>query len=267
MFSKYAFFLVVCLVGMFFLGFNDIKKTCRQVGLTRKNGVGCVCHNEFHSPNVNITIAGPDSVALGETANYTLTVYGGPDSAAGMNVAVLRGSLSSLDTFLVVLDSELTCTAPLRPSETGLIRWNFSYTAPFIPGADTLYAVANSVNLNGIPTEDEWNFGENVVLTAYEPNAVSEEENSLPSFRLISSYPNPFNASTNIRFLQTEPAHISLRIFDISGKVVATLLENQWMDAGTYEVPFARTFIASGLYIVYFQTPSSSLSTKIILLK
>jgi hypothetical protein len=264
--SKIRLLFLSSLALIFYLGFDAVK-TCRQVGLTRKNGVGCVCHNEFHSPNVNVTLTGPDAVAIGETVQYSLAVFGGPDSAAGMNVAVLRGALFPLDTFLVVIDSELTCTTPLHPSENGVIRWNFSYTAPLIPGADTLYSVANSVNLNGIPTEDEWNFGENFVLTVFAPNIVSEDQAISHSFRLLSTYPNPFNASTNIRFHQNEAAFLSLRVFDLCGKEIVALFENKWMNAGNYTFEFQGTNFSSGLYMIQLQTPSAFQHTKILLLK
>jgi hypothetical protein len=71
---------------------------------------------------------------------------------------------------------------------------------------------------------------------------------SRPSkFSLSQNSPNPFNPSTFISYSLTEDAFTSLRVYDINGKIVATLV-NEDLDAGEYEVGFNGGNFASGIY-------------------
>ncbi|MBE0570801.1 MAG: T9SS type A sorting domain-containing protein [Ignavibacteriaceae bacterium] len=77
---------------------------------------------------------------------------------------------------------------------------------------------------------------------------VREVENSFPSdFVLEQNYPNPFNPATNIRFSIPEANQVSLRVYDLLGQEVATLV-NQFMNAGTFEVSFDASNLPTGIY-------------------
>jgi hypothetical protein len=88
-----------------------------------------------------------------------------------------------------------------------------------------------------------------------------EEEEGLPSeFKLEQNYPNPFNPATIIKFSVREREHVVIKIYDITGSEVATLL-NQQMDAGNYSLTFDASSLASGVYI-YRMNAGSFVSTK-----
>jgi hypothetical protein len=71
---------------------------------------------------------------------------------------------------------------------------------------------------------------------------------SIPDgFKLFQNYPNPFNPSTNIRYQITNNSFVSLKIYDILGKEVASLL-NEKQSPGTHEVKFDGTNLSSGIY-------------------
>ena len=67
------------------------------------------------------------------------------------------------------------------------------------------------------------------------------------SFRLEQNHPNPFNPATMIRFDLPEDHHVVLEVFDLTGRKVATLMD-QWQKAGTYQVIWDAALYASGLY-------------------
>jgi hypothetical protein len=72
------------------------------------------------------------------------------------------------------------------------------------------------------------------------------------SFNLNQNYPNPFNPVTVISYSIGEYSHVSLEVFDIIGRRVAILIdENQ--QAGRYEIPFDASGLASGLYLYRMQ--------------
>ncbi|HEX7343781.1 MAG TPA: T9SS type A sorting domain-containing protein, partial [bacterium] len=85
-------------------------------------------------------------------------------------------------------------------------------------------------------------------------------------FSLLSSHPNPFNASANIVFQLSQAAEISLAIYSPSGKLVSTLL-NEWRLPGSHEVTFAAPNIASGIYFCHLRYDNISASRKLILLR
>jgi hypothetical protein len=134
-------------------------------GLTKRDdGLGCLCHNINLSSSVHVWIEGPDSVVINHTASYKLFMTGGPAVAGGFDLASYLGELNSVDTLTQVLFGELTHTSP-NPFLNDTVSWNFLYTAPDSLFADTIYSVANSVNLDGIPNNlDQWNFGNNFVV-------------------------------------------------------------------------------------------------------
>lgn len=131
-------------------------------GRTLKNGQGCTCHGS-QSPGVTVTINGPSSLQTGETANFSVTISGGPLVKAGTNIAVSAGTLTA-GSGLQLISGELTHTAPKAP-EGNTVTFSFQYTAPVSTGNITIYANGNSVNDNGGNDGDSWNFATSKVVS------------------------------------------------------------------------------------------------------
>jgi len=64
----------------------------------------------------------------------------------------------------------------------------------------------------------------------------------------LSSYPNPFNPATKIRYRISHDGHVSLKVYDLLGREVATLV-NELKQAGSYEVTFQASETASGIFV------------------
>jgi hypothetical protein len=90
---------------------------------------------------------------------------------------------------------------------------------------------------------------------------------SLPTrFRLEQNYPNPFNGISNIRFRIAESGYVSLKVFDVAGREVATLM-NEWKEAGVYSVGFDGAELASGVYLYRLQSGNLAQTKKLLLLR
>jgi hypothetical protein len=95
----------------------------------------------------------------------------------------------------------------------------------------------------------------------------SVENDEIPlSYSLSQNYPNPFNPSTSISFEIPQSGFVKLVVYNILGKEVATLL-NEEKIAGTYEVQFSVQNLASGIYFYTINTGSFSSTKKMVLMK
>ena len=85
------------------------------------------------------------------------------------------------------------------------------------------------------------------------------------SFELSQNYPNPFNPSTKIRFSLPEAQTVRLTVYDISGRVVATLFDGK-QKAGSFEITFDASDLASA-YILRLEAGPSSAIKQMVLVK
>ena len=96
--------------------------------------------------------------------------------------------------------------------------------------------------------------------------SVDGEESAPTAFELNQNYPNPFNPSTTIKFAVPEAGNYSLRVYDILGQEVVTLVNGQ-LNAGTHKVSFEASRLASGMYIYKLTGSNVNLTKKMILMK
>lgn len=73
-------------------------------------------------------------------------------------------------------------------------------------------------------------------------------------FKLMQNYPNPFNPQTTISYSLPRESTVTLKVYDLIGREVATLLHNDREPAGNHEVFFGGTNLASGVYFYRLQT-------------
>lgn len=85
-------------------------------------------------------------------------------------------------------------------------------------------------------------------------------------FVLKQNYPNPFNPSTSIEFKLNVTSLVTLEIFDIKGRKVETLLNNETMSSGIYKVNFTGDNLSSGVYFYNLKTDKGVNDTRTMLL-
>lgn len=83
---------------------------------------------------------------------------------------------------------------------------------------------------------------------------------------LYQNYPNPFNPSTSIEFSIPEPGFVTLKIYNLLGEEISTLV-NREMEANIYSVQFDASELSSGIYFYRLQSNNFLLTKKMILMK
>lgn len=83
---------------------------------------------------------------------------------------------------------------------------------------------------------------------------------------LAQNYPNPFNPSTTIRFSVPQRRHVTLRVVNTLGEIVATLLD-QPVDAGHHDIVFTAENLTSGMYFYQLQSEGTTLDRAMMLVK
>jgi len=86
------------------------------------------------------------------------------------------------------------------------------------------------------------------------------------AFYIAQNYPNPFNAVTKISYGLPEASHMSICIYDISGRLVATLVESD-IPAGCHAVNWETGYVATGVYLVRMEASSFSAVRKVALVR
>jgi hypothetical protein len=101
---------------------------------------------------------------------------------------------------------------------------------------------------------------------AWQVTSVSNATSSPSRYNLSQNYPNPFNPSTTIEYQVPASAHVTLRVFDVVGREVATLV-NEQQAVGNYSVRFNQPTNASGIYYYRLQAGSFVETRKMIVMK
>jgi len=106
-----------------------------------------------------------------------------------------------------------------------------------------------------------------IILESKGSSAVKEVSNSIPDrYGLSQNYPNPFNPSTSIEFSLKQSGPVTLKVYDVVGREVATLV-NDTHAAGTYRVTFDASKLPSGTYIYSISSGGFTDVKKMLLVK
>lgn len=107
----------------------------------------------------------------------------------------------------------------------------------------------------------------NIYKSRQSVSGFSESTSELPqSFYLGQNYPNPFNPSTTICFSVPQRVHVQLKVFDVIGSEISTLV-NEELEAGNYNINFIANSLSSGVYIYQMRAGTYSESKKMMLVR
>ena len=174
------------------------------------------------------------------STNSTVDAYGTMTLPGGASFEALRiriSETSGAETYVdYVFFSKSGATVNVYSSDVNL------------PNSGTINV--DGTSYNGVPT-----------TTGVEQISVSPD-----NYNLRQNYPNPFNPSTNIEYSIPEGSFVQLKVYDILGNEVATLV-SQEQNAGVYRADFSGNGLASGLYIARITAGNYTNSIKMTLMK
>jgi hypothetical protein len=87
-----------------------------------------------------------------------------------------------------------------------------------------------------------------------------------PTARLEPCQPNPFHRTTAIRFWLTRPEVVSIGIYDLAGREIATVLKGRTLAPGEHRVPVSIPSARAGVYLCHMTTPSIDATQKMVVL-
>jgi hypothetical protein len=105
-----------------------------------------------------------------------------------------------------------------------------------------------------------------LITTIDEVTSVKETFEIADRFEILQNYPNPFNPSTTIKFTISDFGFTILKVIDVLGNEVATLVD-EYKPTGTYEVEWDASGLPSGIYFYQLQVGSFAETKKMLLLK
>ena len=138
---------------------------------------------------------------------------------------------------------------------------------------DTLITVFNdaqvqnfNIAVNGMPTSISFDPG-NWILKTVNSVVTNVEDEIIPSiFSLEQNYPNPFNPNTTIKFSLGKSGLTTLKLYDVLGKEVATIVNGE-LAAGPHTVSFNASNLPSGVYLYTINSGKYSETMKMMLMK
>jgi hypothetical protein len=134
---------------------------------------------------------------------------------------------------------------------------------------DTMYTdlTAQGNRFYYITTSMDYSGNESQPLIISTTTSVDLVNSQTPqTYSLAQNYPNPFNPSTEIQFSIMRLGYVTLKVFDLSGKEVASLV-SQELPSGTYTVPFSAKHLSSGMYFYRLEAGIYSATKKMLVVK
>jgi hypothetical protein len=178
------------------------------------------------------------------------------EAVSGANEVVLRWATASEtdnDYFDLERDGRIITQIPTQGNDASGHSYVFS-DGNVNSGTTYSYTLA-SVDLNG---------NREVLATR---SVTPEFSTAAPvDYALYQNYPNPFNATTTFVFDLKEATTVSLKLYNVAGQEVATVLSGE-ISGGRHEVSFDASGLPSGMYLYRLDTPSFSAAKKMLLMK
>jgi N-acetylmuramoyl-L-alanine amidase len=248
------------------------------------DGVKAGAHTlSFETPNYE-TASVAVTLEAGKTLFLDRSFVGGAPATLTYYGPTTRDTLYSVNQTIGLSFSAAMDTASFRqafsitPTVSGTLIWyNSLTTVLFRPDQQFQYltwytyrvaATARTTGGGYLDGNGDGTAGDDFVIKfrTMPPPVFVEQESAIPTFGLAQNFPNPFNPTTAISFQLSDVSQVALKVFDVLGREVASLVEGQ-KGAGSYTVQWNASGLPSGIYLYRLQTRDQVATRKMILTK
>ena len=222
---------------------------------------------------------------IGDLNNYLYTTTFTPNEVSDLVFSIAYGTNDSLEAINALTDgSNISFTLELVDANTNEI---ISTLDSFVFDENNICSYGEqsyNINMQGIGNRNvklraisytSFNGSYNLANIYAESNILGKNNSRELSFNggsvittydLYQNYPNPFNPSTTIKFQIPKDGIVTLKVYDILGNELSTLI-NEQKTQGRYEINFNASSLASGVYVYKLQAGEYISSKKMILLR
>ena len=157
------------------------------------------------------------------------------------------------------------------PSDSIIYSWR--YKRPTVPKSGKENVRLNLWLNNGRPPSDNKDVEVIIARFEYDTRTSVNEPNgtSIRSYSLLQNYPNPFNPATTIRFEVPKPSHVTIKIYDVFGREVRTLVDHKFTAGMFTEIWDGKNNehspVASGMYLTRMQANEFVIVRKLLLVR
>jgi hypothetical protein len=163
----------------------------------------------------------------------------------------------------------------VSPSTAFALYSTLPFTDTMFVEDDTISAGLYSYFVTAVDSAGNESATSDTVSASPITNVREVNEHNPTEITLMQNYPNPFNPTTTIRF-EIPPSPfakgetgglVSLKVYNILGQEVATLIDNAKLEAGKHTIPFDASALTSGVYVYQLTTQKKTLMRKMLLMK
>jgi leucyl aminopeptidase len=217
-------------------------------------------------------LAGQPIIAM---FNFDMIGYRNPRKAAReffLNWYSNARPLAVLDSLMArtytTLTPILSTSVASRSDSYSFYNYGFQAVFSFDGGTSTAYHTPNdiidSLDMSFAREITQASFAAALTIDAT-PTSIAPSPEELPrQFALEQNYPNPFNPATEIPYQLSAGSRVTVKVYDLLGREVATLAEG-WREAGRYSVRWDARGAASGVYLCRLQWEGGSQTRRMVL--
>jgi len=247
---------------------QDVKSVCQ----TQNDGYFLLVATDPYSPN----ILAIQTDAVGDTLWTRLIGEGTGVGNPHKGICVSNGGY--LITAGKRIDTQTSNIFLIRLNSSGETEWireygdreNYGFsTDDIIETSDYGFIMTGAYSYND-GMDGTWNPPKLLIIKTDSLGQVLssrvQEESIVSHFKLSQNYPNPFNPITTIEYAVRDDSNVKLSVYDISGHLVETLVD-EYHQAGAYNVKWNASKYSSGIYIYRLESSHGIHSRKMVLIK
>jgi hypothetical protein len=288
----------LCLIGLLFI--TIVGTNAHTIGQTDTFQDGTLNSWSSGAPNptppINISSGGPQ----GSNDSYLRVTSSGGGSAGSklvinntnqwkgnyissgigsINMFLMNEGSSVLQMRIALLSGSTSCSSVdpiIVPVGSGWFAVNFPIFASALTGGTVNTILTNVTEIRLLHRSTPGTAGDpisaqlgidNITATATPTNVHSEPSASPKVFNLSQNYPNPFNPTTIINYELQNSGFVTLKIYNVLGKEVATLVDAEMEVEGTHSVLFNASGLSSGIYFYRLEAGSNTQVKHLVFMK